>query len=99
MSREFANNVHLHVANSRVYNAGMISIQLDDAKQQRLRELATSAGQDVAQLIQRIVDEYLDAQAWREDSAEDWATASVALTPEILAGESWDDGDVSHESG
>jgi predicted transcriptional regulator len=75
----------------------MITIQLDEAKQQRLERLATSTGQDVSQLVRHIVDEYLDAQVWCKDSAEDWAAASVALTPEFLAGESWDDGDTSHE--
>ncbi len=65
----------------------MITIQLDEAKQQRFEQLATSAGQDVSELVQRIVDEYLDAQAWCQDSAEDWAAASVALAPDILASE------------
>ena len=52
----------------------MITIQLNPAVEERLRELAAARGQDASQLAQRAIEEYLDLQAWPEDSAEDWGS-------------------------
>lgn len=70
----------------------MIPLQLDPASEQRLQDLATASGRDAPDLVRQIVGDYLDAQAWELDAPEAWAEASVALTPEILPDESWDDG-------
>ena len=73
----------------------MITIQLDPALEQRLRRLAESRGQDLSQLAQRVLEEFLDVQAWNEDSEDDWANASVAMTPEILADDQWSERDAN----
>lgn len=74
-------------------NLSMINLQLDLANQERLEELAKRQGRDVAHLAAHIIEAYLDAGAWSHDSAEQWAEASTALTPEIFAEENWTDGE------
>lgn len=74
----------------------MISIDLDPTHQQRLDSLAQSQGQDGATLARRVLIDYLDFQALPSDSDADWAEASIALTPEVMDEETWDD--PGHES-
>jgi len=74
----------------------MVTIQLDPIKEQRLRELAASRGEALDQLAQRIIEEYLDT--WTKDTQEDWAEASVALAPEVMAEDAWEDGEVGDGS-
>jgi predicted transcriptional regulator len=76
----------------------MITIELDPSVEERLRQLAAARGQGTAQLVQRIVEEYLDYQGWTPDSLEDWAAASLALAPEVLPMEGWSDEDSGHGS-
>ncbi len=80
------------------YNFAMITIQLDSSVEERLNHLAAARGQGVSQLAQRIVEEYLDFEAWPQDSAEDWAAASLALAPEVHPEETWSDEDSGHGS-
>jgi predicted transcriptional regulator len=74
----------------------MITIHLDPSKEQRLQELAVSQGQDTSQLAGRVLEDYLDAQAWSEDRDEDWADASVAMAPEVMSQTDWSHGDAQH---
>jgi len=67
----------------------MIAVQLDERREQRLRQLAEELGEDVAILTGRIIEDYLDFRAWPRDSAEHWADASIALAPEIFTDEPW----------
>lgn len=76
----------------------MINIQLDPALEQRLGKLAEAQGQAIADLIRGIVEEYLDLQAWHKDSEEAWGAASLALAPEVLPDEQWQERDAGHGS-
>jgi predicted transcriptional regulator len=76
----------------------MVTIQLDPLVEERLKQLAAARGQVAAQLVQRIVEEYLDYQGWTQDSVEDWAAASLALAPEVFPEETWSDEDSGHGS-
>ncbi|MEX2172813.1 MAG: hypothetical protein WD872_00540 [Pirellulaceae bacterium] len=69
----------------------MVAFNLDPARQQRLDELANSQGQDGATLARQVVMDYLDFQALPNDSEEAWAEASVAMTPEFMDQEDWDE--------
>ncbi len=68
----------------------MIAIQLDTAHQKRLEELAAAKGQDGTELARRIIIDFLDFGELPRTSDEQWAEASVALTPEIVDQENWD---------
>lgn len=74
----------------------MITIQLDSDLEQRLKKLAAASGQDTSQFAQRILEMYLDRQAWPKDSEEEWAIASLALAPEVFSEENWDESDPAH---
>ena len=74
----------------------MITIHLDPTKEQRLQELAFSQGQDSSQLARKVLEDYLDAQAWSEDQDEEWADASLAMAPEVMSEEDWSQGDAQH---
>jgi len=69
----------------------MMSIQLDAVQQKRLNELARSQGQNGEAFACRILVDYLNFHALPSDSEDDWAKASVALTPEIMQHETWDE--------
>jgi predicted transcriptional regulator len=69
----------------------VVTIELDAAKEQRLREIAASQGQDLAELARRVLEDFLDVQSWEADTSEDWAEASAALAPEILEDDAWPD--------
>ena len=68
----------------------MVSIQLDPRHQECLDDLAKRRGENATDLARRIVVDYLDFQALPRDTEDDWADASVALTPEILDQETWE---------
>jgi len=69
----------------------MITIDLEPAQQQRLDSLAESQGEDARSLARRILLDYLDFQLLPSDTAADWAEASVALAPEVMGQDSWDE--------
>jgi hypothetical protein len=74
----------------------MISIDLDAVHQARLNSLAAAQGEDGPSLARRVLLDFLDFSALPADSEAAWAEASVALSPEVMDQESWDDAD--HES-
>jgi len=75
----------------------MVSIQLDAVQQRRLNELAKSQGENGEAFAHRILVDYLDFHGLPSDSEDDWARVSVALTPEIMQQETWDEfGQGSH---
>jgi predicted transcriptional regulator len=76
----------------------MITIDLDTETERRLRQLAESLGQEISSLAARVIEEYIERLIGAGDSPEQWAEASVALTPEVLADESWDEGESSNGS-
>jgi predicted transcriptional regulator len=71
----------------------VVSVQLDPDHQARLDELARSQGQDGASFAARILTDYLDFEALPKESDTAWAEASVALTPEVMDQEDWDQPD------
>jgi len=78
--------------------SAMVIIQLDSLKEERLRELAAAQGEELSDLARRVVEDYLEAQSWTEDTPEAWADASLGLTPELLPEEAWDDRDAADGS-
>jgi predicted transcriptional regulator len=68
----------------------MITIELDARHEDRLTQMAKDEGQDAAELARHILVNFLDFQELVPDSDEEWAKASVALTPEIMVHEDWD---------
>lgn len=76
---------------SDLQEPNVISIDLDPADQQRLDSLAQSQGQDGETLARRVLVDYLDFQSLPADSDADWADASVALAPEVMADDGWDE--------
>ncbi len=72
----------------------MIEIDLDPAHEQQLRELAASRREDVNQLAQKLIEEYLDCSGWEIDTDQQWGEASVELVSEIINDEPWDHDDV-----
>ena len=68
----------------------MVAFNLDSDHQQRLDDLARSQGQDGAALARQVLMDYLDFQALPNDLEEAWAEASVAITPEFMDQEDWD---------
>jgi hypothetical protein len=69
----------------------MVAIELGPIDQDRLHRLAASQGQDEATLARRILLDYLDLQALPTDSDADWAESSIALAPEIMDQDRWDE--------
>lgn len=67
----------------------MLTIDLDPIREQRLRQLAQSQGEEVALVAGQILADYVDLLALPEDDEASWAAASVALTAEILDDEDW----------
>jgi hypothetical protein len=49
-------------------------------------------------LAHRILEDWLELQAWPLDSEEAWGAATVALAPEILPVEDWNEKDSANES-
>jgi predicted transcriptional regulator len=81
-------NWTLMVKGSRNSSA-MVTIQLDNAHEERLRALAAGEGRDAAELARRVIEDYLDFQAVSHATPEQWAEASVAMASEFLAPEEW----------
>lgn len=75
----------------------MVTIELDHAHIARLEQLARSKGQDASAVARQIVVDFLDFQLLPEDRESDWAEASVALSPEVMGLDSWNEDD-SHGS-
>jgi predicted transcriptional regulator len=69
----------------------MVTIQLDQRREQRLGQLAQAQGQDATRLAQRIIEDYLDFQTLPPDTEEAWAAASVQLAAEVFDDESWNE--------
>jgi predicted transcriptional regulator len=76
----------------------MITLQLDHANEEQLTELAKLHGRDASQLATRIIQAYLDAKGWSNDSEAQWAEASVALSTEIFSEEDWIGGESANGS-
>jgi predicted transcriptional regulator len=70
----------------------MVSVELDTVREQRLRDLAESRGQDAASLARSVLEDYLDLEALPADAEEAWAEASIALAGEVLDDETWNGG-------
>ena len=77
----------------------MISLELDSSNEQRLQALANRQGQDVSQVAARIIESYLDANAWDRDTDQQWAEASTALAREVFADVEWPEGESADGSG
>jgi predicted transcriptional regulator len=69
----------------------MISVDLDFAQQKRFEELAAARGEDPSVLARQIILDYLSLNPSEEATDEEWAATSVALTPEIMGEELWND--------
>jgi hypothetical protein len=69
----------------------MVAIDLDESYLDRLHALAKSQGQQPTELARRIVLDFLDLESLSAVSDDDWAEASMRLTPEVFGAESWDD--------
>ena len=69
----------------------MLAVELDPSQQQRLNALAKLQGEDGPSLARRILLDYLDFQAVPQDTEGAWAEASVAMTPEFMEAENWDE--------
>ncbi|MDX1947467.1 MAG: hypothetical protein SFU86_18850 [Pirellulaceae bacterium] len=69
----------------------MLSIALDPTHQQRLDALAHAHGQDGPTFARQVLLDYLDFQSLPGDTDAAWAEAAVALTPEIMPTENWDE--------
>ncbi len=74
----------------------MVQVELDATREQRLRELAKSRGQDMADFAKSVLEDYLDLESLPPDTEEDWAEASAKLAGEVLGDDDWDGG---HENG
>lgn len=68
----------------------MVSIQLDPTQMERLDNLAKRRGENADELARRVLVDFLDFSRLENDTDDDWAEASVALTPEIMDQEKWD---------
>ncbi len=69
----------------------MVAVQLDQAREELLGQLARAEGAEPADFVRRVLEDYLDLRSLPKDDAADWAEASAALTPEIMGHETWDE--------
>jgi hypothetical protein len=69
----------------------MVAIELDQNRQELLVQLARSEGTKPADVARRVIEDYLDFQSLPNDDAAAWADGSVALAPEIMGDENWDE--------
>ena len=69
----------------------MVAIELDQNREKLLDQLARSEGAKPADIARRVIEDYLDFQSLPKDDAAAWADGSVALTPEIMGDENWDE--------
>lgn len=68
-----------------------ITIHLNSNQEKQLRRIAAHQGTDVPELVHEVLEDYLALQQWQKDSPEDWAQASLALAPEIMEKENWEE--------
>ena len=61
----------------------MVAVQLDQGREEALDQLARAEGAKPADIVRRVIEDYLDFQSLPKDDAAEWAEASTALTPEI----------------
>ena len=69
----------------------MVAVQLDQEREELLKQLARAEGSEPADIVRRVLEDYLDFQSLPKDDGADWAEASAALTPEIMGDENWDE--------
>jgi predicted transcriptional regulator len=62
----------------------MVAIQLDRDRQEQLERMASADGRDVAEVARQILEDYLDLNALKELSSQDWAEGCVALSGEVF---------------
>jgi predicted transcriptional regulator len=70
----------------------MVRVQLDAARERRLRELAESRGQDVSAFARAVLEDCVDLESLPPDTEEDWAEASAKLAGEVLGEDDWNGG-------
>lgn len=71
----------------------MVAINLDPLKEEQLRSLARSRGEEVEAIARRILEDYLDFNSLSEISPEDWAESSAQLAAEVLPPDEWNESD------
>ncbi len=69
----------------------MVAVQLDQHREELLEQIARAEGAEPADIVRRVLEDYLDFQSLPKDDEADWAEASAALTPEIMGDENWDE--------
>lgn len=69
----------------------MVAVQLDQEREELLNQLARAEGAQPADVVRRVLEDYLDFQSLPKDEAADWAEASAALAPEIMGDEDWNE--------
>ncbi len=69
----------------------MVAVQLDQEREELLKQLARAEGAEPADIVRRVLEDYLDFQSLPKDEGADRAEASAALTPEIMGDENWDE--------
>lgn len=71
----------------------MVAINLDPLKEEQLRTLAQSRGEEVEAIARRILEDYLDFNSLSDVSPDDWAESSAQLAAEILPPDEWSEND------
>ena len=69
----------------------MVAVQLDHEREELLEQLARAEGAEPADIVRRVLEDYLDFQSLPKEDGTDWGGASAALTPEIMGDENWDE--------
>jgi hypothetical protein len=69
----------------------MVAVQLDQGREEVLDQLARAEGAEPADIVRRVLEDYLDFQSLPEDDCADWAEASARLTPEVMGPENWNE--------
>lgn len=69
----------------------MVAVQLDEAREKLLDELARAEGAGPADVARRMLEDYLDFRTPPKDDPAEWAEASIRMAPEILGDENWDE--------
>ena len=57
----------------------MVAIQLDQGREEVLEQLARAEDAKPADIVRRVLEDYLDFQSLPKDDAADWAEASARL--------------------
>jgi hypothetical protein len=69
----------------------MVAVQLDQGREEVLRQLARAEGAEPADVVRRVLEDYLDFRSLPKDELADWGESSVRLTPEIMSDENWEE--------